>query len=262
MTYTAFELDVADGVGRITLNQPDRGNPFDLAFCEELSRITTEVSEDPSVRCVLIDAKGRFFSVGADLKVMARSREEFPKFVKNAIAGLHSALSCLTRMPAPVVVAAHAMAAGGGVSLCAAADFCLATPSTSFYAAYAGIGLVMDGGASTFVPRRVGSRLATEFFLRNQTWTATEAAERGLINEVVPEEDLQERAWTLARELAEGPTVAYGEVKNLLVSSYDQPLEAQLELEARAMVRATHTSDCWEAVTAVLAKKKPTFHGR
>jgi 2-(1,2-epoxy-1,2-dihydrophenyl)acetyl-CoA isomerase len=262
MAYSAFTVEVDEGIGHVTLDQPDRGNPFDLAFTQELSLIASELDEDRAVRCVLIDARGRYFSVGADLKTMARGRDELPVFIKNATVGLHSALSRFTRMPAPVVVAVHGLAVGGSVALCAAADFVVAGRSASFYAAYAGIGLVPDGGGSTFLPRRVGSRRAASFLMRNQTWTAEQAVEYGLVNEVVENADLGRTALALARELAAGPTVALGEIKNLLLSTYEQPVEAQMELEARAMVRATRSEDGWNAVNAVLAKQKPVFEGR
>jgi 2-(1,2-epoxy-1,2-dihydrophenyl)acetyl-CoA isomerase len=193
---------------------------------------------------------------------MATGREDLPKFIKNATTGLHMALSRFTRMPAPVVASVHALAVGGSVALCAAADFCLAARSAKFYAAYTGIGLVPDGGGSTFLPRRVGTRRATEFLMRNRTWTADQAAEYGLINEVFDDDSLQAESWALALELAAGPTVAFGEIKNLLLSTYEQPVEAQMEQEARAMVRATRSEDGWNAVNAVLAKQKPTFTGR
>lgn len=261
MTYTAFELEVADGIGHLTLNQPDSGNPFDLSFNLELSRIATELDEDRSLRAVLIDSRGPYFSVGADLKTMVTGREELPKFIKNATVGLHTALSRLARLQAPVIASVHALAVGGSVSLCAAADFCLAARSAGFYAAYTGIGLVPDGGGTTFLPRRVGSRRATDFLMRNRRWTAEEALDYGLVNDVVDDDKLEEASWALTRELAAGPTVAFGEIKNLMLSFHEQPIEAQLELEARAMVRATRTDDAWNAVNAVLERRKPTFEG-
>jgi 2-(1,2-epoxy-1,2-dihydrophenyl)acetyl-CoA isomerase len=262
MKYSAFALDVADGVGHVTLDQPERGNPFDLAFTTEISQIATELDEDPSVRCVLIDARGKYFSVGGDLKSMAADRDDLPRFIKNATAGLHMGLSRLCRMRAPVVVSVHALAVGGSVSLCAAADFCIAARSARFYAAYTGIGLVPDGGGSTFLPRRVGMRRTTEFLMRNRTWSADQALEYGLLNEVFDDDRLEAEAWALARELAAGPTVAFGEIKNLLLSTYEEPIEAQMEQEARAMVRATRSDDGWNGVNAVLGKQPPTFTGR
>jgi 2-(1,2-epoxy-1,2-dihydrophenyl)acetyl-CoA isomerase len=262
MTYSAFELEVVDGVGHVTLNQPDRGNPIDLTFTHEFNEIATELDEDPRVRSVLIDARGRYFSVGADLKSMVSgSAEDLPNFVKRGTSGAHMALSRLARMRAPVVVSVHALAVGGSVALCATADFCVAARTATFYAGYTGIGLVPDMGGSYYLPRRVGTRRATEFLMRNRTWTADQAAEYGLINDAFDDSELAAESWALARELAAGPTSAFGEIKNLLQSTYEQPVEAQMEYEARAMVRVTRGDDVWKAMNAVLAKQKPTFTG-
>jgi 2-(1,2-epoxy-1,2-dihydrophenyl)acetyl-CoA isomerase len=262
MEFTAFKFDIADGVAHITFNQPERGNPMDLRFNSELSQLATLCDETPGVRCVLIDSTGKYFGVGADLKTMNRDQQGLHVFIKNATVGLHSALSRFSRMDAPVVTVVHSLAVGGFVSLCAASDFCIAAESAHFYAAYTGIGLVCDGGGSTFLPRRVGTRRATEFLLRNETWDAKRAQETGLINYVVPDAELRGRAWALARELASGPTRCFGEIKNLLASTWEQPLEAQMELEARAMTRATRTEDAWNAIQDVSARRKPKFIGR
>jgi 2-(1,2-epoxy-1,2-dihydrophenyl)acetyl-CoA isomerase len=236
--YESFTLDVDAGVGRVRFTQGDRGNPFDASFCRELAEVVTACDVHPDVRCVLIEGAGRFFSVGGDLASLGRDRDALTVFIKGATIVLHSA-----------------------VSLAAAADFCLAGRSAKFYAAYQGIGLAIDGGGSHFLPRRVGSRRATDFYLRNQTWDAEEACRLGLVSEVVEDEALEEQALALARELAAGPTRSFGEVKNLLASSADTPLETQLELEARAMSRTAETEDTWEGITAVAAKRRPSFRG-
>lgn len=260
--YTAFTLDVDAGVARIRLAQDERGNPFDEQFCADLAAVVTECDVRDDVRCVLITGSGRFFSVGGDLRSMTDGGPDgLRAFIKAATIDLHAAVSRMTRMDAPVIVAVHALAAGGGVSLAAAADFLLAGRSARFYAAYQGIGLAIDGGGSHFVPRRVGSRRATAFYLRNQSWTADEAYAYGLVSEVVDDDALEDTALALARELAAGPTRTFGEVKNLLLSSGDTPLEAQLELEARAMTATTRTADTWEGITAVAARRTPEFRG-
>ena len=254
-------LDIADGIAHVTLTEPDRGNPFDLDFCLALSRVATECDENTAVRAVLITAQGRYFTVGADLKTMTRDREALPRFIKDATVGLHSAISRFARMRSPVVLAAHSLVVGGGVALSAAADFCLAARSAKFYAAYTGIGLLCDGGGSTFLPRRIGVRRTAEFLMRNQTWTAEQAAANGLVTEVVEDEALPAAALALATELAAGPTASFGEIKNLLLSTWEQPIEAQMELEARAMARVCRTDDAWTGVTEVAARRKPEFRG-
>lgn len=257
----AITMDVEDGVARIRLAQPDRGNPFDKAFTDTLSDLANRCAIDPAVRAVLIEADGRFFSVGGDLQTLSATREGLRTFIYEGTNGLHAAVARFARGDAPVVVAVHAMCAGGGVSLAAAADFCLAGASAKFYAAYAGVGLAIDGGGSHFLPRRVGSRRAASFYLRNEMWSAAQALEYGLINEIVDDDALPAAALALARELAAGPTRSLGEIKRLLTSSYDTPLDAQLELEAHAMARTALTEDTFNALTAVAAKQRPTFEG-
>ncbi|MGE0829579.1 MAG: enoyl-CoA hydratase/isomerase family protein, partial [Hyphomonadaceae bacterium] len=156
----------------------------------------------------------------------------------------------------------HALAAGGGVSVAAAADFVLSAPDAKYYAAFLGIGISPDTGASYFLPRRMGTRRATEFLMRNQTLSAREALEAGLITRIVDADKLADEARALAQELAGGPTLAYGELKNLLLSSSTNMIEGQLEAESRALTRMVRTDDCWNALHAVLAKKKAVFEGR
>jgi 2-(1,2-epoxy-1,2-dihydrophenyl)acetyl-CoA isomerase len=261
MSERSVELTMDGAVARVRLAAPERGNPFDMAFTRDLCEIANACDEDRAVRAVLIDGPGRFFSVGGDLASLSRDREALPLFIKSATAQLHVAVSRFARMDAPVVLAVHAMAAGGAVALAAGADFCLAGRSARFYAAFLGVGLAVDTGMSYFLPRRVGTRRATEFLLRNQTWTAEEAERYGLVGRVVEDDQLDAEALALARELAAGPTRSYGEVKRLLLSSAEHTLEAQLEDEARAMGRVTHSDDTWNALCAVAAKQKATFTG-
>jgi 2-(1,2-epoxy-1,2-dihydrophenyl)acetyl-CoA isomerase len=262
MELTAFAFEVLDGVAHITMNQPERGNPLDERFGVEFDTLATECSVREDVRAVLIDAKGRFFSVGGDLNALTRSREELARFVSSVTSNLHMGISRFARLDAPVVVAVHGLAAGGAVALIAGADFVLASPNARFYAAFAGIGIISDSGGSYFLPRRMGSRRAAQFYMLNETLGADEAASTGLINRVVEADALEAEAWTLARRLAQGPTRAFGEAKNLLLSSPTESLEGQLEKEARAMARVTRSDDAWNAMCAVLAKRKPNFQAR
>lgn len=258
----AVELEIKDSVANVTWSQPERGNPFDPQFCAEMCEVAIECDESPEVRAVLIRATGRFFSVGADLKWFGADRELLPRRLKAATADLHMAISRFARCDAPVVVAVHGPAVGGSVTLTAMADFALAARSATFYAAFNAIGFVSDAGGTWYLPRRVGSRKAAELIMLNQTWPADVAAANGLVTAVVDDEDLEAEATALARRLAAGPTRTYGEMKRLFLSSADTPLEAQLELEARAIARTGHTDDAWNAIQAVLAKSPPTFEGR
>jgi 2-(1,2-epoxy-1,2-dihydrophenyl)acetyl-CoA isomerase len=258
----AVELTIEGAVAHVTWSQPDRGNPFDPAFCAELCEAAIECDENPAVRAVLMRATGRFFSVGADLKWFGADREQLPRRLKAATADLHMAIARFARCDAPVVVAVQGPAVGGSVTLTAMADFAVAARSATFYAAFNAIGFVSDAGGTWYLPRRVGSRRAAEFIMLNETWTAEQAAGHGLLTAVVDDGELDGEARALAGRLAAGPTRTYGEMKRLLLSSADTPLETQLELEARAIARCGHTDDAWNAIQSVLARRPPEFTGR
>lgn len=263
MEAKAIDFSVAEnGVASLRFVQPERGNPIDQAWCNELTEYANECGDDPAVRAVLISAEGRFFSVGGDLQSLGASQEGLKRFIKNGTVGLHAGVSRLARMNAPTVIAIHAMCAGGMVSVAAACDFAIAARSAKFYAAYPAIGLTVDGGGSYFLPRRVGSRRAAAFYLRQETWSAEQALEYGLISDVVDDDELMPAAEAMAAQLAAGPTLAFGDLKNLLLSSSDQSLEGQLELEARSMSRMAWTEDTWNAISAVKNKQRATFNGR
>jgi 2-(1,2-epoxy-1,2-dihydrophenyl)acetyl-CoA isomerase len=262
MTDIAIQLEIRDQIAHVRFVQAARGNPFDARFCSELRAVAIECDENPEIRAVLITAEGKYFSVGADLKWLGSDRAQLSRRLKTATADLHMAIARLARCDAPIVLAAHGLVTGGAVALAALADFTLATPKASFYAAYNAIGFVSDGGGSYFLPRRVGARRATEFTLLNQTWTAEEAARHGLVSRVVDDAVLTDEAQTLAATLAAGPTRTFGEMRRLLLSTFDQPLDTQLELEARAIARCARSDDSWNAIQSVLAKEKPRFTGR
>ena len=262
MSERAVEFKLQGNIGLVTLVQPQRGNPFDQRFCTELCEVAIECDENPAVRAILIRAEGKYFSVGADLKWLGADREQLPRRLKAATADLHMAISRFSRCDAPVVLAAHGLVTGGATALTAMATFAIAARSARFYAAYNAIGFVSDGGGSYFIPRRVGTRKAAEFLMLNQMWSAEQAEAYGLVTRVVEDDALESEALALAQQIADGPTKTFGDMKRLLLSTHDQPLEAQLELEARAIASCAKTEDSWNAIQSVMAKQKPVFSGR
>jgi 2-(1,2-epoxy-1,2-dihydrophenyl)acetyl-CoA isomerase len=257
----AITVTVADTVAEVVLSQPERRNPFDGAFCRELKEAANTCSEDDRVRAILIRAEGKYFSVGADLKWLGADRAAMPGLLKSATSDLHMAISRFARCNAPVVVAVHALATGGSVALTAMADFAIAARSARFYAAYNRIGYVSDGSGSWFIPRRVGSRRAAEFLMLNETWDAETALSTGLVSRLVDDDALLTEARALAAQLAAGPTQTFGEMKRLLLSTTDQPLETQMEFEAQAIARCARTADSWNAIQALMRRQEPVFEG-
>lgn len=257
----AITVTVADAVAEVVLSQPERGNPFDGDFCRELKDAANACSEDDRVRAILIRAEGKYFSVGADLKWLGADRAAMPGLLKTATSDLHMAIARFARCDAPVVVAVHALATGGSVALTAMADFAICSRSARFYAAYNRIGYVSDGSGSWFIPRRVGSRRAAEFLMLNEMWDAEKAVSTGLVSRLVDDDALLPEARALAATLASGPTRTFAEMKRLLLSTTDQPLETQMELEAQAIARCARTADSWNAIQALLQRQEPVFEG-
>ena len=127
--------------------------------------------------------------------------------------------------------------------------------------AYTGVGLTPDGSSTWFLPRLIGSRRFLELALTNRTLSAQEALSWGLVNEVVADDAVAERAGEIARRLASGPTEAYGITKRLVLSSFVESLESQMEIEGRGIADAARTADAREGVEAFFAKRKPSFQG-
>ena len=173
----------------------------------------------------------------------------------------HAAISRLARMDAPVVIAVNGTAAGAGFSLAASGDITMAATSAKFVSAYTAGGLSPDGSSTFFVPRLLGWRKAMELMLTNRALTASEAAEWGLINKAVPDDDLMDEATALARTLANGPTKAFGKVKQMLQTTFSETLESQMEIESRNIADLTRTADLHEGLAAFIAKRRPEYKG-
>jgi 2-(1,2-epoxy-1,2-dihydrophenyl)acetyl-CoA isomerase len=257
-----FDCTVSDGLAHIVLNQPDRGNPIDGEFCREFSLCIAELSERADVRSVLLSARGRLFSVGGDLMSLVKQGDALPRTIKAWTADLHAAIARMVRMRAPVVAAVHGNVAGGSVSLMAAADFVVIAESARISSAFAKIGFSPDSGSTTTVTRRIGVARARRFFLLGETFDAKIALSLGLVDFVVPDGAVHNEAERMARELAAGPTEAYGAIKRLFSETPDRSLESQLEEEAQTLAAISRTADAREGVKAFVEKRKPVFAGR
>jgi len=260
--FSSIEYAVDDGLARVTLNAPDRGNPIDEAFCRELNALAVDLSEREGVRAVLLSAKGRFFSVGGDIKSLGRVRTEIPAVVKRWTADLHSAIARFMRMSAPVVAAVHGDVAGGGVSLVASADVIFAADTVKFTGAFPMIGFSADSGSTVTLSQRMGFSRAKRFLLMSETIDAQAALECGLVDFVTPRDRLMADAEAAARKFATGATLAYGGIKQTMIKARSQGLESQMEDEAQTLAAISRSDDTWEGLSAFLEKRAPRFKGK
>lgn len=260
--FKNVRLTQEDGLARLVLIQADRGNPVDERLCFELCEVANDLSHDPGVRAVLITAEGKNFSVGGDISMFMDQLDDLPRQMARWTADLHVALARLQRMDAPLIVAIDGICAGGMVGITAGADIVLASQEARFVAAYANIGFSCDAGTSVMLARRMGLSRARKFLLLNEIMAAPDACAAGLVDEVVDAQLLESRAQEIAQQLASGPTLAFGEIRRLLLSAATEPLESQLELEAQALSRIVATQDAREGLTAFAQKRAAKFKGK
>ncbi|MDJ0851550.1 MAG: enoyl-CoA hydratase-related protein [Myxococcota bacterium] len=260
MSYETLEYELRDGVAFITLAREKAANALNLTLCEELADAALMAEQDPSARAVVLGARGKMFCAGGDLSAMAESADA-PVLLRKMTLHLHAAIALLARMDAPVIAAVNGTAAGAGFSLACATDLAVAGESAKFTMAYTRAGLTPDGSSTWFMPRLIGRRLTLELMLTNRLLSAEEARDLGLVNQVVPDDQVAGVAAELAAKLAQGPTRSFGAVKRLVLSSGDQGLETQMELESAAIAAAGGTADGQEGVAAFLAKRAPKFTG-
>ncbi len=263
MAYQHVKLERADGVATLTLNRPDAYNALDLALGRELFQASIELDEDAGVRCVVITGSGKAFCAGGDVKSFVDNLGRIGAHIKELTTYLHGAISRLCRSDKPVIMAVNGVAAGGGFSLALSGDLVVAAESAKFTMAYSRIAATPDGSSSYFLPRLVGVRRSLELYLTNRPLTAREALEWGMITRVVPDGELASAVAALARELAQGPSKAFGAAKRLFHQSTWESLETQMELEAQAIAASGRTEDFRAGVTAFADKKPPpAFRGR
>ncbi len=251
-----------ESVLEVTLNRPANGNALSSELAHELADLANRCVGDASIRAVILTGRGRMFCAGGDLSAMAEADGGPHALLLDMTAHVHTAVSRLVRMNAPVVTAVNGMAAGGGFSLAISGDMILGAESSRYLLAYTNAGLSPDGSSSWFLPRRIGHARASELMLTNRMLSAKEALDWGLINRVVPDAELMDAARKLAEKLAAGPTRAFGAVKRLLNESMSRGLETQMEYEARGIADASVSSDGREGIKAFLDKRQANFSGQ
>ncbi|MCZ6714177.1 MAG: enoyl-CoA hydratase-related protein [Deltaproteobacteria bacterium] len=261
MSFETLLYETRDGVAYITLNREAAANAINLQMGRDLMLVALRCDEDPGVRAVLIRAKGKIFCAGGDLGSFSSAGEGMPRLLKELTTYLHAAISRFARMRAPVVAAVHGSAAGAGFSLACASDLLVCAESAKFTLAYTRVGLTPDGSSTYYLPRLIGTRRALELMLTNRVLSSQEALAWGLVNRVVADDQLAQESESLARQLATGPTLAFGGVKQLLLSSANESLETQMEHEARAIADAARSSDAREGIEAFFAKRRAKFNG-
>jgi 2-(1,2-epoxy-1,2-dihydrophenyl)acetyl-CoA isomerase len=264
MQLQTVNVSVAEGTARVELNRPEALNAWNGQFGEDLLSALRGVTEDETVRAVVLTGAGRAFSSGADLKDISTDTtpEGRPDVYKTLTERYHPIMHAIREMPKPVIAAVNGPAVGIGCSLALCCDLIVAAESAYFLLAFVNIGLVPDGGSSLFLPTRIGMARASELSMLGERLPAAKALEWGLINRVVADEQLEQEAGALAARMAAGPTRSYAGSKRQLNNWLYARMEEQLELEAKIQQEMAGSDDFVEGAMAFVQKRAARFSGR
>lgn len=260
-------VDHQDGITTLTFNRPKVLNALSLDMRYAMFDAIDQVESDPNVRCVVLKGAGGNFMAGGDVKAFAediapKPAAERQAYFERRVHTLHPMIFQLRRMKKPVIASVEGAAAGAGVSFMMACDLAIATTNSIYRFSYSAIGASPDGSGSYYLPRAIGTRRAMELALLGDKIDAETAHRYNLVNFLVAPEDIEDETNKLASRLANGPTVSYGAIKELMYSSHANSIEAQLALEARNFGICAGTEDWVEGVTAFADKRTPVFKGK
>jgi 2-(1,2-epoxy-1,2-dihydrophenyl)acetyl-CoA isomerase len=251
-------VEVRDHVANVTFNRPEASNALNLEMGRDLLAAALQCEGDPGVRAVVVTGAGKHYCFGGDLRGMAEQGNRVAAYLNELTTCIHAAITCFTRMRAPVIAAVNGTAAGGGIGLMCMTDLAIAGKGSKFSLAYTGVALAPDCSTSYLLPRIVGRRRAIELMLTNRALSADEALQWGLVNQVVEDADVLGTAQALAARFAAGPTDSYGAVKRL-IDAADPGLEGQMALEGRTIARQAGSAEGLEGVGAFLGKRKARY---
>lgn len=265
-SFSTIGTQLTDGVLTITLNRPDALNAFNEQMSIELAAAFKTAERDDAIRCVVLTGAGRAFCSGQDLVEIkdryapgSESKLDFGGHLRQKYNPLVTRIRGLEK---PVVAAVNGVAAGAGAGFAFAADLRIAAGSASFVMAFVNVGLVPDSGSTLTLLQLAGYGKAAELCFLGEKIGADEALRVGLVNRVVPDDELAARTAELAGKLARLPTRAIGLTKRALQRAWTASLADQLEYEAFVQQTAGLTDDHREGVLSFLEKRRPAFRGR
>lgn len=249
-------LTIDGAVATITLNRPAAFNSINLPIAQKLEQLATQIANDDNIRVLVIQGNGKAFCAGGDLQTLGNAGDKIIPVVEELLSHYHAFIRSLRQMPKIVIASVHGSAAGAGLSLAFIADMCIATSDAKFTAAYNKIAVSPDGGGTVGVTEIVGSRRALQIFLAEDSFSAAQAYEWGLLAKVVAPDELKQATRELAQRIARNAPASIKVTKELIHAAASTPIVAQLEAEARGIAGCMQTDAYRTAVAKFLGKTK------
>lgn len=263
MNYEAIVFEKKDGIAKLTLNRPETLNSLNTQLITELYEALEESRKDPQVRCIVLTGAGRGFCSGADASELgSKSMEEGAEDFGIGMERYNRVIRALRDIEKPVIASVNGPAVAAGMNLALACDIRIASDRARFGEGFVRVGLSPDCGGGYLLWRLVGLSKATELMFTGDIVNAEEAQRIGLVNKVVPHEELEEATLEFARRMAKGPTRAIGLAKKILNRGMEVDLATLLDFEAFAQYQTAASEDSKEGVKAFMERREPNFRGR
>ena len=259
MAYATIEFKLEAGIGRLTLNRPDRLNSFTVQMHEEVADALGRLD---GARCLILTGAGRGFCAGQDLNDRAVAPGEAVDLGESVEVRYNPLIRTLVELPMPVIARVNGVAAGAGANIALACDIVIAAKSAKFIQSFAAIGLIPDSGGTWVLPRLVGQARALGLALTGEPLSAEKAAEWGLIWKCVDDDALDAEVDALAAKLASLPPLGLAAIKQIIRTSGGRTLDQELDLQRDEMRRLGFTEDYREGVAAFLEKRPAQFKGK
>lgn len=262
MSYKMLLVKKEEGIATIIINRPQVLNAINEEVAMELTQAIKEVAADDASKVLVLTGSSGAFSAGGDLNQSTFTNPLAPHVERDLTYRVSLPSYYLRTMPKPTIAMVDGPAVGIGFNYAIACDIVIASERARFGEVFITVGLHPDGLGTFLLPQRVGVSKAFELTTTGRIIGAKEADKIGLVNRVVPVDQLESTVMDMARGLAKGPSIAIGLSKISLYQALHTSLETALEAEARAQALCFHTEDCKEGVTAFLEKRKPVFKGK
>jgi 2-(1,2-epoxy-1,2-dihydrophenyl)acetyl-CoA isomerase len=260
MSYETIAYQVENSVATLTFSRPSALNAFNDQMIAECIGALRLCASEKNVRCVVLTGAGRAFSSGQDLKDIRTRGDDF-SIAEHIRTGYNELVRLIVTMEKPVIGAINGVAAGAGCGIALATDIRIAAHTASFIVAFGRIGLVPDSGVTWTLPRLVGTARAYEMAVMGNSISAETALDWGLVNMVVPADQMPEVVSAWAQSLAQGPTLAFGLTKRAMRESATGSLLEALDSEADLQEVSGRSQDFSEGLRAFIEKRDPEFSG-
>ncbi len=257
-----ISFEAKNGVFIVTFNCPEKGNALTTSMAKTFSEKLKDISEDRSLRALVMKGAGGVFMQGQDMNGFTGDANAVQEQIFMRVQFFYAVVRELQLMERPVISLAEGFVSGSGYSLALASDFIVAAKGTVFNPGFTSYGMIPDGGATFFLPRKVGAAKANEILMLNEDMPAELAEKWGLVNKIVEAGALHDEGMAFAEKLATGATRILGATKRLIGRAFEQDLSSHLSQEATTWTTiGSKTFDFKEAMKAYISKREPKFTG-